>query len=71
MRNGNVVKPRGPKPDAPWLRRLALQIAAQLPDDSEDAAAVIEYLRELQTDFIDRAPQAEAAPLSLVSCDSI
>jgi hypothetical protein len=29
------------KPDEMWLRRLGLQIAAQLPENQEDALAVL------------------------------
>lgn len=30
-----------------WHRRLALQLAAQLPDDPDDARKIVEYLKEI------------------------
>lgn len=35
-----------------WRRRLAVQIAAQLPEDREDALAVLRYSRELILNFM-------------------
>jgi hypothetical protein len=35
-----------------WQRRHAVQIAAQLPDNPEDAIRVLEYARELVRDFL-------------------
>ena len=37
------------------LRRLALQLAVQLPDDPLHAQKVIGYLAKLQNEFIDRS----------------
>lgn len=34
------------------LKRLAIQIAAQLPDDMDHARAVLEYTRELVGGFL-------------------
>lgn len=35
-----------------WRKRLAVQLAAQLPEKPEDARVVIEYLNELLRDFL-------------------
>lgn len=34
------------------LRRTAIQLAAQLPDDKADAVKVVEYLRQLVAEFM-------------------
>lgn len=41
-----------------WRKRLAVQLAAQLPERPEDARAVIEYLSEILRDFISRPREA-------------
>lgn len=38
--------------DEMWLKRQAIQIASQLPEDQAKALAVLEYARMLVTDFI-------------------
>jgi hypothetical protein len=43
--------------DENCLRRLAVQLAAQLPDSSDDALVTIGYLREL-VDFVAAPDQA-------------
>ncbi len=48
MRSGGRIM----RPEAPWLRRHAIQLAAQLPEDEDDALRVIEYLIEIQRDFL-------------------
>src|SRR4051812_44242304 len=35
-----------------WQRRMAIQIAAQLPEDTEDALMVLELTRELVETFL-------------------
>lgn len=40
------------KPDEAWMRRHALHIVAQLPDDAEDASRVLDYARELLETFL-------------------
>jgi hypothetical protein len=35
-----------------WLRRQALQIACQLPENEADALKVLEYARELVSGFM-------------------
>jgi hypothetical protein len=35
-----------------WLRRFALQIGAQLPDDPKDARKVLDYVEELFNGFM-------------------
>jgi hypothetical protein len=41
------------------LRRLALQLACQLPDDPAEARAVLDYTRELIDNFLDQSPPQE------------
>jgi hypothetical protein len=42
---------------ATWHRRHAIQIAAQLPDNPQDALLVLEYARQLVEFFLaDRPP---------------
>lgn len=36
-----------------WLRRQAIQLAGQLPEDTKDARLVIEYMKQLVDSFID------------------
>jgi len=36
-----------------WLRRQAVQLAAQLPDGRDDALAILRYASELVTDFLE------------------
>lgn len=43
-----------------WLRRQAVQIAAQLPEDPEDAIAVLELTKSLVETFL-KPPQADLA----------
>ncbi len=38
--------------DEMWLRRQAIQVAAQLPEKREDALRVLEYARDLVTEFL-------------------
>lgn len=35
-----------------WRKRLALQVVQQLPEDQEDALAVLSYAKELVTGFM-------------------
>jgi len=44
-----------------WQRRHAIQIAAQLPEDTRDALRVLELARELVESFLgDGQPRARA-----------
>jgi hypothetical protein len=52
-----------------WHRRHAIQLAAQLPDNIDDARAVIRYLTELLEDFLCRDESPAPAPLRLVPPD--
>lgn len=45
-----------------WQRRHAIQIAAALPEDRENALLVLELARELVDSFL-YAPQRPAEPL--------
>lgn len=38
--------------DGNWRRRHAIQIAAQLPEDPNDALAVLDYARQLVEGFL-------------------
>lgn len=53
------------KVDHNWRRRHAIQIVAQLPEDTEDALMVLELAKELVDGFLRgrqaRAPLAEPA----------
>jgi len=44
-----------------WLRRQAVQIAAQLPEDPDDAMAVLELTKTLVETFLKAPPQADLA----------
>lgn len=54
------------KDDEQWLKRHAMQLAAQLPDNHEHALKVIFYLWELETEFLS-APAKSADPFSTLS----
>lgn len=43
-----------------WLRRHAVQIVAQLPEDSNDALMVLELARTLVESFLTPQPALEA-----------
>lgn len=47
-----------------WARRLALQIATQLPESEEDAIEVLKYARDL-LGFVSRGRFGQA-PISVV-----
>ena len=49
-----------------WLRRQAVQIAAQLPDGREDALAILRYASELVTRFLEADPLGNGHNLILV-----
>jgi hypothetical protein len=40
--------------DEMWLKRQAIQIASQLPEDRAKAIAVLDYAKVLVTDFMTR-----------------
>ena len=46
-----------------WHRRHALQLACQLPEDSEDALIVLRMATQLVTDFLDDEPTKKPAPI--------
>lgn len=55
-----------PKNLSDWRRRHALQLASQLPDDLDDALAVVDLTRELLLEFLQRPhaqPAAQSAPV--------
>jgi hypothetical protein len=48
----------------PWHRRQALTLASQLPDNSDDALAVLECVREIVVTFLQvDMPEPEKAPV--------
>jgi len=63
--------------DAGWKRRHAVQIAAQLPEDPDDAIAVLELARSLVLNFlmepqpalvaVERSAEIKAFPASASS----
>jgi hypothetical protein len=51
-----------------WLRRQAVQIAAQLPDGRDDALAVLRYANELVTRFLEAdLPATPGSALRLIT----
>ncbi len=59
--------------DGNWRRRHAIQIAAQLPENPDDALAVLDYARQLVEGFLRDGPprlleaRGEVLPLFAVS----
>lgn len=52
--------------DARWLRRLAVQLVAQLPEEREEAMAVLRYAEDLLKNFVDRNDAKPAPRLAVV-----
>lgn len=48
----------------PWHRRHALALAAQLPDEAEDAAVIAELLTKIVAEFL-TPEKVEARPLPI------
>lgn len=46
-----------------WRRRQAVQLAAQLPDDPQDALAILEYVRSLVENFLMAPQEPQEAPV--------
>lgn len=46
-----------------WQRRLAAHLASQLPEEPEDAKAVIEYLRRIAEGFLFEPPPDQGCRL--------
>lgn len=40
-----------------WLRRQAIQIASQLPDDTSDAVSVLKYAHDIVERFLEEEPK--------------
>lgn len=49
-----------------WLKRQALQIVMQLPDDREDAIKVLAFAKELVVEYLKPDVLADAEVLRLV-----
>ena len=49
------------------LKRMAIQLAAQLPEDPTEARQVLEYVRVLIDDFLAAEPRPSAPSLSPLS----
>lgn len=45
--------------DGGWLKRQAIQITAQLPENTDDALAVLEHARALVEGFLSDQPALE------------
>jgi len=45
--------------DDAYIKRFALQIAAQMPEDQEDALAVLDHVRQLVTGFLAGQPSSD------------
>ncbi len=50
--------------DKAHLKRMAIQLAAQLPEDPMEARQVLEYVRVLIDDFLAADPRPAAPSLS-------
>lgn len=44
-----------------WLKRQAIQVAMQLPDDRTEALRVLDYARKIVTEFLTEEPTKEGA----------
>jgi len=53
----------GPSDEA-WKKRQALHLAAQLPENPQDALAVLDHARDLVTRFLLAGVPVEAAPVA-------
>lgn len=53
------------------LKRLALQVAIQLPENMDDALRVLDLTRGLVTDFLMDSPAAEACSATVVPLNII
>jgi hypothetical protein len=49
--------------DTKQLKRLAVQVVAQLPEDSDDALRVLSYARELVISFLSDRKGAGESPV--------
>ncbi|AWB21213.1 hypothetical protein DA075_10045 [Methylobacterium currus] len=49
-----------------WLKRQALQVVMQLPDDMDEALAVLRYAETLVKTFLADAPKTESRPENVV-----
>lgn len=56
-----------PPLDHSWLRRMAVQIAGTLPEDREAALAILEYARQVVSEFINQEPPPARPVLTVVS----
>lgn len=54
--------------DRSWLRRHAIQIVAQLPENTDDACIVLELARELVESFLAEKAHLRTVPPSDVVC---
>jgi hypothetical protein len=49
-----------------WLRRQAIQVTSMLPEDPDEARAVLGLSRELIDGFVDERKEAQEAGIRLV-----
>lgn len=55
--------------DKAWLKRQAVQVVAQLPDDPADALAILAFAQELVTGFLADHPPPRLALAPALSGD--
>jgi hypothetical protein len=68
LRGDEAVHPQNTEPNEGelWLKRQAIQVVMQLPDDKAEALRVLDYARRLVTDFLaedNPDKSAEVVPL--------
>lgn len=49
-----------------WLKRQALQVVMQLPDDAEEALIVLKYAEGLVKNYLAEKPKTEPRPENIV-----
>jgi len=52
--------------DVLWLKRQALQIVMQLPDDRQDALRVLDFAKELVLTYLGDEPEADKGGAEIV-----
>lgn len=58
-----MVEKDAARQESAWQKRQALQIVAMLPDDSDEALAVLGYARRFVHDFLARQDDADVVRL--------
>lgn len=60
-----IQKQKSPNPKEAALKRLAIQIAAQLPEDGDEALAVLEYAETLVRSFLGESMPVESGSIEV------